>query len=870
VDCHTGFSGGLEREQIMGMVQTPRSRRVGGFLTITAVMACAGAWASWPKLTPNDASPPSISGNLIYTPPPLSRQDAAKQLIEWGVAQAVFDSVSPRHQEMLMLLAAENTRFDPPAVCFAPGTSSDVVNALEVAVFGNAAAMPRYQANTRWSSTATNGGGLTQGTPTTLTYSFVPDGVSVPNGVGEGVAPSNLFAFLDGIYGNTATWQALYAGVFNRWSQLSGLTYVLQPTDDGAALFGSPGVIGVRGDLRMAGKPIDGNSGVLAYNNFPPSGGDMVIDTADNFYTNLSNNSLSLRNVLSHEHGHGMGISHVCPIQQTKLMEPFFSSAFDGPRHDDIRIAQRHYGDINEPDNTRPTATVVGPLVPGPALVLGNVPAPSVTNGSTLSIDADGEEDYFQISVDAPRGLTVVATPIGASYDSSAQACSGQTASCCSGNIINSAAMANLAIQVQDSTGAVLGTVDAQAIGLAETAVVGLPVAGDYYVRVFESSAVSESQLYRLTLQVGNLPLTITLPNGPPTALTAGIATSFDVEINPGQDTLVAGTERLLYRYTGGTFQIVQLTPLGGNLYRASLPPPTCSDTPQFYVIAQGTTTGLVTNPVGAPANFYSAIVGTQVTAVSLNFQTSGNFTVENSTTPLLTDGGWDRGVPIVNTNCQARGAPAADADGSGQCWLTDNNSASSCNSDVDGGSTALISDIYDVTTLSNPTVGYARWFANNGGQNPQTETMVIQVSQDGGSNWVNLETVGPTTGSPNGQVTGGWFNRSFEIANFVPVTTQFRIRFIAQDPDPGSVVEAGIDAFSITGRDCTPVTCTSCDLNGDSLVDGRDLSLLTALVMGEIPSNAQICAGDLNLPKDGIVDLQDVDEVINCVLSAP
>lgn len=854
----------------MGMIRTPRSRRIGGVLTIAAIVACAGAWANWPEPTLERATQTRLSSNTKYSPPPLSRQDAANQLIEWGVAQVVFDSASPHHQEMLLRLAAENTRHDPPAVCFAPGTAPELVAAFEAAVFGNASAMPRYQANNRWTTTATNGGGLTQGMPTTLTYSFVPDGVNIPGGVQEPASPSNLFAFLNGIYGNTATWQAHYAGVFARWSTLSGLTYVFEPNDDGAAFSGSPGVLGVRGDLRMAGHPIDGNSGILAYNSFP-NNGDMVIDTADNFYTNLSNNSLALRNVLSHEHGHGMGISHVCPIQQTKLMEPFFSSAFDGPRHDDIRIAQRHYGDPNEPDNTRATATVVGPLVPGPALILGNVPNPAVSNGSTLSIDADGEEDYFRISVDAPRGLTVIATPLGLSYDSSAQSsqmCGGNPASCCSGNVINSAAMANLAVQVQDSTGAVLTTVDAQAIGLAETAVVGLPAAGDYYVRIFESNTVFESQLYRLSLQVGNLPLTISLPNGPPTSMTAGIATSFIVEINPVQDTLVPDTARLLYRYAGGGFQIVQLVPLGGNLYRASLPPPTCSDNPQFYVIAQGATTGLVTNPLGAPTNFYSAIVGTQVVLISHNFETSGNFTVENSIT--LIDGGWDRGVPIVNANCQVRGAPAADADGSGQCWLTDNNSASQCNSDVDGGSTILLSDTYDVSTLSNATVNYARWFANIGGQNPQSETMVMEVSQNGGANWVNLETVGPTTGSPNGQVTGGWFNRSFAIANFVTPTTQFRIRFIAQDPDPGAVVEAAIDAFSITGRNCTPVTCTSCDLNGDAAVNGLDLSVLAALVVGETPSNSQICAGDLNLPKDGIVDFQDVDEVINCVLSAP
>ena len=59
-------------------------------------------------------------------------------------------------------------------------------------------------------------------------------------------------------------------------------------------------------DMRMAGHPIDGNSGILAFNYFPNTG-DMVIDTSDNFFATTTSNSLRLRNVLAHEHGHGLG-----------------------------------------------------------------------------------------------------------------------------------------------------------------------------------------------------------------------------------------------------------------------------------------------------------------------------------------------------------------------------------------------------------------------------------------------------------------------------------------------------------------------------------------------------------------------------------
>ena len=48
------------------------------------------------------------------------------------------------------------------------------------------------------------------------------------------------------------------------------------------------------------------------------------------------------------------------------------------------------------------------------------------------------------------------------------------------------------------------------------------------------------------------------------------------------------------------------------------------------------------------------------------------------------TDGQWEQGAPIPSSVC-SQGNPGQDADGSNGCWLTDNDSANACNSDVDG-----------------------------------------------------------------------------------------------------------------------------------------------------------------------------------------
>src|SRR6185295_3002916 len=125
------------------------------------------------------------------------------------------------------------------------------------------------------------------------------------------------------------------------------------------AVWGSGGNGSTRGDFRISMKNIDGGNGILAYNNFPGGGGDMVIDRSEAWQSSGSSN-IFLRDVVMHEHGHGIGLQHVCPVfgggpGSGRLMEPFINTAIDGPQHDEIRGAQRLYGDRDEPNNNSAT-----------------------------------------------------------------------------------------------------------------------------------------------------------------------------------------------------------------------------------------------------------------------------------------------------------------------------------------------------------------------------------------------------------------------------------------------------------------------------------------------------------------------------------
>ena len=195
------------------------------------------------------------------------------------------------------------------------------------------------------------------------------------------------------------------------------------------------------------------------------------------------------------------------------------------------------------------------------------------------------------------------------------------------------------------------------------------------------------------------------------------------------------------------------------------------------------------------------------------NGETDPGWTVEND----CADGQWNRGVPAGGG---VRGEPANDADGSGACWLTDNVQG---NSDVDGGTTTLISPVLDASD-PNAVVEYARWFSNDFGASPNEDIFNVRVSDDGGATWVPLEQVGPT----GPEASGGWYFLQFDIGSISGInpSDQFRLAFEANDLGSGSVVEAAVDAVKLSTIDCE--SCTG-DIDGNGVVDVEDILLAVA-----------------------------------------
>jgi len=240
----------------------------------------------------------------------------------------------------------------------------------------------------------------------------------------------------------------------------------------------------------------------------------------------------------------------------------------------------------------------------------------------------------------------------------------------------------------------------------------------------------------------------------------------------------------LYYRYDGGAYIGTPLTAVGGGLYEGTLPPPDCGDAPEFYFVAEGSVTGPVYLPAGAPGTVYVAYVGTYISILDDDFESDLGWTVEND--PSLTDGAWERGVPADDG---VDGDPLMDYDGSGQCYLTANRLG---NSDVDGGPTYLLSPVLDLSGTTNPVLRYARWWSND---DQDSDPFRVEVSNDGGSTWTLLEEVV--------NIPSGWVERSFYLAEYIGLTDQMVLRFSASDNPNNSKDEGAVDAVQVFDIQC-------------------------------------------------------------------
>lgn len=346
--------------------------------------------------------------------------------------------------------------------------------------------------------------------------------------------------------------------------------------------------------------------------------------------------------------------------------------------------------------------------------------------------------------------------------------------------------------------------------------------------------------------------LNLSLPNGTPDLLPPGETTTFIVEITDGTETYLEGSGTLHYRYEGETYSEVSLVSIGSNQYEATLPEPSCDHTPEFYISAEGTSKTTICLPAAAPSVVYSAGVGIITTYFLDDFETATGWTATNLG---ATSGDWERGVPVDDDGCDWD--PMSDADGSGQCYLTENQMG---NTDIDDGSVRLQSPAFDMSNGGTIAYDYFLYLTDvTGGY----DKILVEINDAGG--------LGTFYEIARHDTHGGLAWRHHEIteqeivAAGVSLTSNMVVRITANDSNPQSIVEAGIDHFMVYKFHCEdPFMCGDCDKSGSIDIDDAVFLIQYIFSGGSAPDPLSVGDADCS----GSVDIDDAVYLIQYIFA--
>lgn len=190
----------------------------------------------------------------------------------------------------------------------------------------------------------------------------------------------------------------------------------------------------------------------------------------------------------------------------------------------------------------------------------------------------------------------------------------------------------------------------------------------------------------------------------------------------------------------------------------------------------------------------------------------------------------WERGVPIQTNYMNAIANPGTDVlgDCGDQCYVTDNGGGNAWDNDVDQGATILTSPIFDLSTNSNASLSYKRWFFNGGFTNgAPDDTMSIFLTN--GFTTVLLERT--YAGQPS-QST--WLNQTYQIGSLLPLTSTMRLFVNISDPGPTfNIVEGGLDNFvisNLTGIQSTEAPIASISAHPNPFANNTQVNVVNNL----------------------------------------
>jgi hypothetical protein len=303
-----------------------------------------------------------------------------------------------------------------------------------------------------------------------------------------------------------------------------------------------------------------------------------------------------------------------------------------------------------------------------------------------------------------------------------------------------------------------------------------------------------------------------TLSHAPVLASSASAPVNINAQLLNLQYPWALSDVKLYYKLNRfGAWTPVSMTNTSGNNYQGTIPAQPEGTIIAYYIGLEDTSGKLVSvDPIAA------ADTNPNIPHFILNgFDFRDSETFDGS---FLGNGVWQEGIPSDNATTgmweidvpvgsfvsqfdpNSMVAPDHQFTPGGVACAVTQNAASSTSAlgsaDVDAGETTLESPSLDLSGYTNPCITYRRWYTNNSGANPANDTWEVQISNNG-TNWVKVERTNVSDKS--------WRRYAFRITDYVPLSSDIRVRFVAEDSlnplvnlNGGSLVEAAIDDIEI------------------------------------------------------------------------
>ncbi|MBU0641451.1 MAG: hypothetical protein KKB50_21530 [Planctomycetes bacterium] len=340
--------------------------------------------------------------------------------------------------------------------------------------------------------------------------------------------------------------------------------------------------------------------------------------------------------------------------------------------------------------------------------------------------------------------------------------------------------------------------------------------------------------------------MSMSFPDGLPEYMAPGDPVDITVKINEGEEQYVPGSGTLYYRYDGGIYQTAAFTPLGGDLYQATLPAAHCGDNPEFYFSAEGTQSGVMYSPAGAPTDVYTAEVGEFVTVYSNTFDTNPGWTTQDQWAyGQPTGGGGEYGGPDPTSGHTGPNVYGFNLNGDYPNNMPERH---------------LTSTVIDCTGLNNVKLRFWRWL---GVEQAAYDHAYVRVSTDG-SNWT-------TVWQNGGEVADySWTQVEMDISAVADDQPTVYLRWTMGTSDGGwRYCGWNIDDLELIAFVCEEEFQVG-DLNCDQHIDGFDIDPFVLVLGSSEPydeyyaqfPNCDHMLADIN--GDGHIDGFDIDAFVD------